>query len=96
MRKKNQLHIREAIESYFIQNGMEDKLMELKIAEIWKTEFGKAIKNRTQNIRFENGKLTIYLTSSVLKEELLYGKTAIQEKLNSKLPKRVIRELRLA
>lgn len=67
--------------------------MELKIFEIWKEEFGKAITGRTERVSFYNGKLFVYLTSSVLKQELLYALDVIKEKLNQKLPAPVINEV---
>ncbi len=54
---------------------------------------GKAISKKTASIQLFKGTLRISLTSSVLKQELIFAKDKIRIHLNDALGKEVIKEV---
>ena len=60
---------------------LESKFNAARIRNDWEKLMGKPISNRTSKIRINNGKITVYLTSAPLKNELNMSKTKILEML---------------
>jgi hypothetical protein len=74
-----------------LQKGID--LIELK--EAWANVMGNGVLSYTKEIQFKNGILTVRLNSSVLREELSYGKDKIINLLNEKLNKVLIKNVKL-
>jgi len=56
---------------------------------------GQGVVNYTTSVRLRNKTLVVQLSSSVLREELSYGKEKIIKMLNEKLGEQVISKLML-
>ena len=56
------------------------------IENVWKATFGEVISNYTTSVKFFKGTLTVYISSSPLKQELNLTKENVIEKLNKNLP----------
>jgi hypothetical protein len=67
--------LNELLKSY----KLESKFNAARIRNDWEKLMGKPISNRTSRIRISNGKITVYLTSAPLKNELNMSKTRILE-----------------
>jgi len=67
----------------------------LKIEEAWEKLMGKGVIAYTQSIKLQNTTLIVSLTSSVLREELSYGKDKIIKMLNEEMGARVVSKLML-
>ena len=65
------------------------------VEEIWRSLFGEVISSYTTKIYFKEDILTVYISSSALREEILMNKKQILEKLNSHLQYRKVLELRV-
>ena len=74
-----------------LQKGID--LIELK--EAWANVMGNGVLSYTKEIQFKNGTLIVRLNSSVLREELSYGKDKIINLLNEKLNKVLIKNVKL-
>ncbi len=74
-----------------LQKGMD--LMAIKDA--WASVMGNGVVSYTQEVQFKNGTLLVKLSSSVLREELSYGKDKIVNLLNKKLNKSLIKNVKL-
>jgi len=58
---------------------------EFNIEQIWRTTFGELISKYTSSVRFKKGTLTVFITSSTLKQELSLNKESVIKKMNMQL-----------
>ncbi|NBU52570.1 MAG: DUF721 domain-containing protein [Chitinophagia bacterium] len=63
------------------------------IEDIWRSSFGELISSYTSKVSYSNEVLTVYISSSPLKEEILMNKKNVIEKLNTRLQYRKIRDI---
>lgn len=85
--------INEVVKSFIKQNNLESGIDAVKIDKIWEKLLGKNIKSYTNSLKLSNRKLYVKLNSSVLREELNYGKEEIVKMLNEELKKECIEEI---
>jgi predicted nucleic acid-binding Zn ribbon protein len=85
MRKSNEESLKDVIEQLLDTYRLRDKLNQVKLLHSWQKIMGDGIAKRTENIAFKDGKLTIFLNSAPLKEELLYRKEKILTLFNEEL-----------
>lgn len=64
--------------------GLDGKMKEMDVINSWEELMGKAVANRTENIFIKNKVLHLKLNSSVMRDELLFGKQVIIERVNQK------------
>lgn len=93
MRRSKTHTIEEVIRSYLQETGLELKLKEVELIESWEEIVGKMVSNRTQKIEIKNGKMIIYLKSSVVRNELLMLRESLKEALNKKAGEELITEI---
>jgi len=74
-------------------NKLNKGLDKVQVIEVWKSLMGPAIEKYTTNIKLERETLYVELSSSVLREELRYGKQKIIDLLNEELGRVLIKEL---
>jgi len=63
------------------------------VEQVWRSTFGEVISNYTNKVNYHQGKLTVYITSAPLREELQMTKDKVVAKLNSKLQYKKVTEL---
>ena len=90
---ENSLKIDNLIKFFIKENNLENGLENVKIKDLWHDQMKNGVANYTTDINLKNGTLYIKLKSSVLREELSYGKEKIVKLLNEKLKKDVIKRL---
>lgn len=93
MRHSNQQTLGEVIREFLKNFGLEEKVTETRISEVWEKVIGQGISKYTQRISLRNKTLTIYLTSPALRQELSYGKTKIIKMINDELGRAAIEDL---
>ena len=93
MRRSKTHTIGEVIRSYIQETGLELKLKEVELIESWEEIVGKMVSNRTQKIEIKNGKMIIYLKSSVVRNELMMLRESLKEALNKKAGEELITEI---
>ena len=93
MRRSKTHTIGEVIRSYLQETGLEHKLKEVELIESWEEIVGKMVSNRTQKIEIKNGKMIIYLKSSVVRNELMMLRESLKEALNKKAGEELITEI---
>ena len=74
-------------------SSLEGGLNNIKIQTIWKKTMGDNINSYTSEIALRKHTLYIKLSSSVLREELSYGKEKIIKLLNEELNAEIIRKI---
>lgn len=92
-RLNNQSPIGEILHEIIKTNKLEVGLDQVAVTESWKNLMGNGVNNYTQSISFRNGILYITLTSSVLRDELSYGKHKIIKMINEDIGKEIIKEV---
>lgn len=74
-------------------SSLKEGLNNIKIQNIWKKTMGDNINSYTSEITLRKHTLYINLSSSVLREELSYGKEKIIKLLNEELNAEIIRKI---
>ncbi|MDX1652856.1 MAG: DUF721 domain-containing protein [Brumimicrobium sp.] len=64
--------------------GLDGKMKEMDVINSWEEMMGKAVANRTEKIFIQNKILHLQINSSVMRDELLFGKQVIIERVNQK------------
>jgi predicted nucleic acid-binding Zn ribbon protein len=93
MRKSNTQPIHEVIRDLLRDMGIERKLKEVSLVSQWETMMGRNVALRTSQIYIRNHILYVYVTSSVLKSELLMMRQVITDKLNENAGERLIEQV---
>lgn len=81
------------LKDFVSENKLQKGLDKVEIKDIWKQTMGPAIHNYTTNIKLDRNTLFVSLSSSVLREELSYGKERIIKNLNEALDRDLIQKL---
>ena len=95
MAKRNNEHISisDALKEFVETNKLEKGLDKVNVAEAWTKLMGNGVNNYTTSVNLDRDTLYIQLNSSVLREELGYGKQKIINMLNEELGKEIIKKL---
>ena len=87
--------IKDIMQDVLQENKLQKGMDLVAIKEAWVEVMGKGVNSYTKDIQFKNGIIIVKLTSSVLREELSYGKEKIIYLLNEKLNKVLIKSVKL-
>lgn len=95
MTKRNNENNRigDVLQEFVIKNKLQKGLDKVNVKEVWNTEMGSPIAKYTTAIKLDRNTLYVELSSSVLREELSYGKEKIIALLNKKLGKELVKKL---
>lgn len=95
MAKRNNDHISisDALKEFVETNNLEKGLNKVNVADAWANLMGNGVNNYTTAVNLERDTLYVQLSSSVLREELSYGKQKIIDMLNEELGKVIIKKL---
>lgn len=77
------------LDAYKLKNGVN----EVRIINEWENAVGSLISQKTDKIFVKRRKLYVYLSSSVIKNELVYAREEIISRLNTAIGESVIDEL---
>lgn len=92
-RLSNQNTLGEVIDKLMKAYRLDGKLKEIDILSKWEEMMGRAVFLRTTNIYIKNKVLHLSLDSSVMREELLRGKSVIIERVNSTAGYEIIQDV---
>ena len=90
---KNTQHVKQVLEALRKEQKLKKGLEKARVKELWKGLMSETIANYTSNITYNKGELTVYLTSSALREELNRGKNKIIQLLNEHLQADIIQKI---
>ena len=93
MRRTNEKSLGKILEEVIKDNNLGDGITQAKINEIWVELMSRQIISRTTKLRFYNKTLTIYLTSSVIRNELDYQKEELKKQFNDRIGEMVIEKI---
>ncbi|HRH37788.1 MAG TPA: DUF721 domain-containing protein [Flavobacteriales bacterium] len=93
MKRRNEQSLGDAIAYLIDAGGMREKMDELDIASWWDEVAGAMIARHTMGITLRKGKLTVKVDSAPLRHELSYMRGTLQELLNKKVGREVVKEI---
>jgi len=94
-RENNSYSVKDLMQSFIKENNLSKGMRKLKVEETWAEMMGPGVMAHTTSVKLQNKTLIIQLTSSVLREELCYGKEKIIKMMNEKIGEGVITKLML-
>jgi hypothetical protein len=83
----------EVLKEFIQANRLQSGLDKVTVKDAWHSVMGEAISKYTSSVKLERDTLYVNLSSSVLREELSYGKTKIIDLLNDALGKELISKI---
>ena len=89
-RSSNESGIGSVLQQIIKSNNLQSGIDEVNVKDAWKNLMGNGVNCYTRNIILKNGVLYVELTSSVLREELGFGKDKIIKLLNEDLNREVV------
>lgn len=88
-----EISIGDAIKAFLRKSRLKNGIQALQIEQIWETLMGKTIAKYTDKIQIVNHTLFIRTNVGPLKQELMYQKEKIIERVNEALGEKVIKEV---
>ena len=86
--------IKSILGEFISKNDLTDGIDSARIQDSWHELLGENINAYTQNINLQHDVLVVKLSSSVLRQELSYGKDKIIDMINESLGKNKVRDIR--
>ena len=88
-----QLSMQDAIQQFLKQSKLKGGIQAIQIEDVWEQIMGKTIARYTDKIQIIQQTLFISSTVAPLKNELLYQKATIIERVNEALGEKIINEV---
>ena len=93
MSDKNRKHISEIITLYLKQFRLDGKLKEVQLTNDWEKLFGKTINRYTRSMKLSSGVLYVYLSSSVVRQELHFSREDMKKSINEHFGEELVRDI---
>ena len=94
-RERESHSIKDLMQSFIQENNLSKGMRKIQIEEAWNHLMGAGVANYTESVQLQNKTLIVRLTSSVLREELSYGKEKIISMLNNEMGEKIVSKLML-
>ncbi len=92
-RHNDNLPISDILKEFVEANRLQKGLDKVDVQDAWKQMMGNGVNNYTTAVQLDKDVLYVSLSSSVLREELSYGKQKIIDMLNESIGKEIIKKL---
>lgn len=83
----------DAMKQFLDQSRIKGSIQALQIEEVWEQIMGKTISKYTEKIQIHGHTLYITTTVAPLKQELLYQKDIIKQRVNEAMGERLIHDV---
>ncbi len=93
MSSMGEYSLSQALQQFLKQSRLKGNIQALQIEDVWEELMGKTIAKYTDNIQIINQTLFITTTVAPLKNELMFQKEKIIQRVNEALGERVIKEV---
>ena len=93
MRNNEHIKLSDIIKDFVETNKLEKGLNTVNATEAWSNLMGNGVANYTTNVQLKGDVLHVELSSSVLREELSYGKEKIIAMLNESIGNNIIKSI---
>ncbi len=88
-----EISLQDAIQQFLQKSRLKSGIQALRIEDIWENVMGKTIAKYTDKIQIINHTLCITSTVAPLKNELLYQKEKIIERVNEALGEKLVKDV---
>ena len=92
-RQNSHMNLSEALNEFIKENKLEKGINKVNAHDAWVKLMGNGVNNYTTAVELKNEVLYVSLSSSVLREELSYGKSKIIAMINEELGKELVKKL---
>jgi len=92
-RHNDNMSLSDALKEFVDENKLQKGLDKIDVQDAWVKLMGNGVNSYTTGVQLKNTTLYVQLSSSVLREELSYGKEKIITLLNEALGKPLIKKL---
>jgi hypothetical protein len=92
-RHNDNLPVSDILKEFVEANKLQSGLDKVDVREAWAKMMGNGVNNYTTDVSLDRDVLYVALSSSVLREELSYGKQKIVDMLNESIGKKVVSKL---
>jgi predicted nucleic acid-binding Zn ribbon protein len=93
VRRSKTISLAEAIQDYIEAMKLGRGLGEITLISSWEEITGKAVASRTKKLYIRDGILYVYLSSPVVRNELLMLRQELVRKLNRKAGSEIIKDI---
>ncbi|ARV13987.1 DUF721 domain-containing protein [Polaribacter sp. SA4-12] len=94
-RENDSFSIEDLMKSFIKENNLSKGMQKIKAEETWNKMMGPGVATHTTSVKLQNKTLVVNLNSSVLREELSYGKEKIIKMMNEEIGEDAISKLML-
>ncbi|CAM1339692.1 DUF721 domain-containing protein [Tenacibaculum aestuarii] len=94
-RENDSFSLKDLMGSFIEENNLKKGFQKIQIDEAWGRLMGAGIASYTSEVKLQNGTLIVRLSSSVLREELSYGKDKIVRMINEEMGEELVKKLML-
>lgn len=93
MKNQPEQDLKGVIKSFLKTYHLESKINEVQIKDMWGIVMGKTMSKYTGDIKLKDGKLTVFILSAPLKNEIYFNKETIIQRLNDEFGEVVVHQL---
>ena len=93
MKKHNDQKINLVLDDMLESFKLKGKINQTRVVNCWKEVMGATISRYTRTVRLSKSKLYITIDSGPLKQDLVFGKEKIKEKINAHLGEDCVKEV---
>lgn len=94
-RENDSFSIKDLMGGFIKENKLEKGFRKIYVEEAWRKIMGPGVASYTNAVQLQNQTLIISLKSSVLREELSYGKDKIIHMINEEIGEKLIKKIML-
>lgn len=94
-RQNEYLSIKDLMGSVIKENNLSKGMKKISIKENWTSLMGNGVASYTEKVELRGATLYVKLSSSVLREELSYGKEKIKDMMNEAMGDETIKKVML-
>ena len=87
--------MQEALQQFLKQSKMKSSIQAIQIEELWEELMGKTISKYTDSIKIIGSTLFVQTSVAPLKNELLYQKDTIIQRVNDALGEAIVKEVKI-
>lgn len=92
-RHNEHINLSDALKEFVSENNLQSGLDKVNVEHAWEEMMGNGVNSYTTSVKLNGDTLYVQLTSSVLREELSYGKEKIITMLNEALGRKLIKKI---
>ena len=85
--------LNDLLKTFVQENSLEKGLNKIDVRNAWKNLMGQGVNTYTTAIELKRDTLYVCLSSSVLRQELVYGKDKIIKMINEELGKEIVKAI---